>query len=202
MTAPIVLASTSRYRRAILDTLGLAYEALAPNFIENHSLPLPPAALVAFMARGKAESLAEHRPGTLILGSDQAVELDGEVLGKPGTSERAVEQLLTLAGRTHRLLTAVALHDTRSGTTTERLVIHEMQMRPLTRALAEAYVGRDRPLDCAGSYKVEALGATLFEEMRGTDHTAIVGLPITAVAALLADAGVDLLERACYARRR
>jgi septum formation protein len=193
MSRPIVLASTSRYRRALLDALGLRYLAEAPQFEEDHALALDPEALVVHFARMKAESLAASHPDALIIGSDQLAELDGRILTKPGSEARAVEQLLELAGRTHRLLTAVALHDPRERSTDDALVIHQMTMRPLTRALAEAYVAHDRPIDCAGAYKVEALGVALFSEMRGPDHTAIVGLPLTRVAELLRRAGVDLL---------
>ena len=195
MSRAIILASTSRYRRAILDAIGLDYQAHAPDFEEVPDDTIAPEAMAISFARAKAESLGERYPEALILGSDQVVELDGRALGKPGTPERAVEQLLRLAGRTHRLLTAVALHDASAGRTEHRLVVHQMRMRPLTEALAGAYIARDQPLDCAGAYKVESLGAALFEEMLGTDHTAIVGLPITGVAELLAGAGVDLLAR-------
>lgn len=190
----LVLASTSPYRRKILDDLGVAYIAASPRFDEDHQQPLPPEALVVSFARGKAESLRDVHPDALIVGSDQMPEIDGRALGKPGTVEVAVEQLLALAGCTHRLLTAVAVHDARHRRTTHRLIVHEMTMRPLTRALAEAYVARDRPLDCAGAYKIEAHGVLLFSSMRGEDHTAIVGLPVAALATLLDEAGASLLH--------
>lgn len=188
-----VLASTSRHRRALLDQLGLEYVARAPHFDEDHTLPLSPEALVVAFARGKAESLAAEFPDLPIVGGDQVAELDGAILTKPGTRERAIEQLSTLSGRTHRLLTALAVHDPSRKVTEHALVVHEMKMRPLSRSAIEGYVDRDRPLDCAGAYKVEAFGVLLFEEMRGIDHTAIVGLPITTLATLLARSGVDLL---------
>lgn len=190
----IVLASTSRYRRALLEQLRLPFEVAAPDYEERHDLPLTPEELVVELARGKARSLSSAWPDALILGSDQAAELDGEILGKPGTPERAVEQLMRLAGRTHRLLTAVALYDARAGTTATALTTHEMTMRPLSRVEAEAYVRSDDPVDCAGSYKVESLGIALFERMRGDDHTGIVGLPLTAVVSLLGAHGVSLMN--------
>ena len=191
---PFVLASTSRYRRALLDQLGLAYQAAPPRYEEDHSLPLTAEQMVVRFARGKAESLAEQYPNALLVGSDQLAALDDTVLTKPGSAERAVEQLMTLAGRSHRLLTAVALHVPPSHTS-HRLVTTRMTMRPLTAALARAYVEHDRPIDCAGSYRVESLGPTLFDSMDGPDHTAIVGLAVTAVASLLAEVGEDLLAR-------
>jgi septum formation protein len=188
----IVLASTSRHRRALLESVGIPHTAVSPDFDEDHALPLTPEQLVVTFARGKAESLGARHPKSLIVGGDQAVELDGRVLTKPGTRERAIEQLGHLAGRTHRLLTAIALHDPARARTEHRLVIHEMRMRRLSRAIIEAYVDRESPLDCAGAFKIESLGVLLFEEMRGPDHTAIVGLPLAALGDLLLEAGVDL----------
>ena len=195
MTRSLVLASTSPYRRKLLRDWGLPHEAAAPPFEEVHGQDLSPGALVRSFARGKALSLASSHPDALILGSDQIIELDGVILSKPGDPETAVSQLMRLQGRTHRLQTAVALHDARSDTTWEDCVEIQMRMRSLTPALAAAYVARDTPLDCAGSYKVEATGAALFEAMEGADHTAIIGLPVTAVSRLLAHAGEDLLAR-------
>jgi septum formation protein len=194
----LVLASTSRHRRAQLDALGIEYVAAAPSYEEDHTRALSPDDMAIAFARGKAESLARTHPDALIVGADQTVatEAGNDPLVKPETPERAVEQLLALAGRTHRLCSAIALHDAARGTTTHRLVVHHMTMRALTRELAEAYVARDRPLDCVGSYRIEALGALLFTEMRGDDHTAIVGLPIAAMSSLLAEAGFDVLAAA------
>ncbi|MEO7094516.1 MAG: Maf family protein [Polyangiales bacterium] len=192
----LVLASTSRYRRAQLDALGVPYVAAAPTYHEDHGRILAPGAMAIAFARGKAECLAGAFPDALILGADQTVADTETVLTKPDTVERAVDQLMSLQGRTHRLCSAIALHDASSATTTHRLVVHEMKMRSLTRALAAAYVAHDRPLDCVGSYRIEAMGALLFTEMRGDDHTAIVGLPIAAMSALLLEAGLDLLAAA------
>ncbi len=185
----IVLASTSKYRRALLDAAGVRYEVASPSFVEDHARALPPAEMVVAFARGKAESLGA--PDALVIGADQIPELDGVILTKPGSREAAIAQLRALSGRTHRLLTAVAIHD---GVRTEsRLVVHRMTMRRLTDAQIASYVDRDEPFDCAGAYKVEAAGALLFETMEGPDHTAIVGLPLTETAKLLAMFGVDVL---------
>lgn len=189
----LILASTSRYRRALLEQLRLPFEAVAPRYEEEHDLALPPADLVVELARRKAQSLAALYPDALILGSDQLAELDGAILGKPGTPERAVAQLLQMAGRTHRLLTGVALVDGATGATEAALTVHTMRMRPLTQQEAEAYVLHDHPVDCAGSYKVESLGVALFEAMEGDDHTAIVGLPLTRVVTLLGNRGMSVL---------
>ena len=185
----IVLASTSKYRRALLDAAGIRYEAASPPFVEDHARALSPEQMVVAFARGKAESLA--RPGSLIIGADQIPELEGRILTKPGDRDGAIAQLRALAGRTHRLLTAVAVHD--GARTESSLVVHRMTMRALTDEQIVSYVDRDEPFDCAGAYKVEAAGSLLFKSMEGPDHTAIVGLPLTETAKLLAMFGVDLL---------
>ncbi len=190
----IVLASTSQYRRALLEAAGVTHLAASPRFVERHDAAIAPGDLAIALARGKAESLAGAYPDALIVGADQVPALGARVLGKPGSREAAVEQLLALQGRTHELHTAVAVHDARARRTVSRAVRHSMAMRALTRAQAEDYVARDAPLDCAGAYRVEARGALLFESMRGDDHTAIVGLPLTAMSALLLELGCDLLE--------
>ncbi|MGZ6082304.1 MAG: Maf family protein [Polyangiales bacterium] len=175
----IVLASTSKYRRALLDAAGIVHEAVSPPFVEEHAIVLPPDELVVAFARGKAESVE----GEIVIGADQIPELDGKILTKPGTRDRAIEQLLLLQGRTHRLLTAVAVR--KQNRTDCRLVVHRMTMRSLTRAQIERYVDRDSPLDCAGSYRIEAAGTLLFEMMEGPDHTAIVGLPLSSLVELI-----------------
>ena len=199
-STPLVLASTSPYRRALLEQAGVPFEVASPIFEEDHGLPLAPEDMVRAFAIGKAESLSKHFPTSLIIGSDQVAEIDGSVLTKPHRFERAVEQLMALAGKTHRLLTAVAVHSPETGQTFDELVVHQMRMRELTRPLAEGYVRADQPLSCAGSYKIESTGLLLFEEMRGVDHSGIIGLPLTAVARLVGRHGVDLLGSVLFSR--
>jgi septum formation protein len=191
----LVLASTSRYRRALLDRLGLPFVVASPPYQEEQELPLTPPALVVELARRKAESVAPLHPDALILGCDQVAALGDDILGKPGTRERAVEQLMQLAGRTHRLLTGVALLDARTGETVTAISMHEMTMRPFARSEAERYVEMDAPVDCAGAYKVESLGVALFESMSGDDHTGIIGLPLTRVVTLLGRHGIHVLQQ-------
>lgn len=168
----------------------------SPNYEEDHSLDLTPDAMAVEFARGKAESLGGKYPEALIIGCDQLGEIDGTILTKPGSDERAVEQLMRLAGNTHNLLSAVAVHCPRTRATTHELVVHRMTMKSFDRTTAEAYVAADQPANCAGSYRIESRGLLLFDSMRGTDHSSIVGLPLTAVARLLAEHGVDLLRHA------
>lgn len=182
---PLILASTSRYRRALLDRLGVPYEAVAPDYVEETPDGADPEALVLAHAEGKARSVAATHPDAWILGSDQVAVLDEEILGKPGSAERARAQLRRLSGREHALLTAVVLLDARTGQVNRHLERTEIRIRELTDAEIADYVDRDDPVDCAGSYKAEGLGITLFDHQRGDDPTAIVGLPLIAVSRML-----------------
>lgn len=182
----LVLASTSVYRRELLSRLGVPFTAAAPACDEEalKDPTLSPPALAAHLAREKARSLVPRWPQAYILGSDQLVEIDGAVLGKPGTAERATQQLLQLSGRSHRLVTAFALVGP-GDAIAEHVDIHTLHMRSLTRVECERYVAADRPLDCAGSYKIEARGIALMERIEGGDFTAIMGLPLIAVTTAL-----------------
>jgi septum formation protein len=193
MTTPaLVLASTSPYRRALLQRLGVPFECLAPTIDERatqESLgPIAPRRLAARLASAKAESLAA--PGRLVIGGDQLVSFQGRVLGKPGTADRAVEQLLELAGHAHELITAVAI--AYEGRLIEHIEIARLTMRHLGRDEARRYVEADMPIDCAGSYKIEALGIALFESVVTPDHTAIMGLPLLGVSAILRELGFPI----------
>jgi septum formation protein len=186
----LVLASTSPYRRALLDRLRVPYQARAhrcdERALEPHGAGAEDVALT--LARAKAGSLVADASGAHVLGSDQIVELDGAFLHKPGTAEAAVAQLLHLAGRTHRIVTAVALCAP-DGRVDTHVDVHLMTMRALPRDVLERYVARDNPIDCAGSYKIESDGYFLFDAVLGRDHTAVIGLPLLATAAMLARAG-------------
>lgn len=190
----LVLASTSPHRRELLGRLGLEFQAVAPNCDEDRlkGQGLAAEELVTRLAREKAESVAGAHPDAVIIGSDQAAVLDGEILGKPGTAEEARQQLRRLAGREHRLLTALCVLDARTGQRAEDLDIHRLRMRDLSDGQIARYVAADDPVDCAGSYKIEELGIALFEAVRGTDFTAVVGLPLTRVAALLHRLGIEI----------
>lgn len=186
----LVLASTSPHRRAVLHAASVPHEAVAPTFVE-HASDAAPAEIAVSFARAKAESVAARFPDAVVVGADQVPEVGGRRLEKPVDAAAAVAQLASLRGKSHRLLTAVAV--VADGRTTHRLVVHEMLMRDLSDAEIAAYVERDRPIGCAGGYKIEAAGTLLFTTMNGPDHTAIVGLPLSALAELLAERGCSLL---------
>lgn len=186
----LVLASTSPYRRELLDRLGVPHRAVAHRCDEvlvGRGIT-DPEILVRTLARAKAESIAAECEGAHVLGSDQVAVVDGRVLGKPGDAEGAARQLRALRGRTHRLLTGVALRAP-DGSVRESVDEHRMTMRALAEDEIARYVARERPFDCAGSYKIEGLGIALFEAVEGRDFTAIVGLPLLTVSRLLREAG-------------
>lgn len=194
---PLILASTSRYRRELLARLDVAFTAAAPTYDERADDPLFPAlgaeAFALRLARGKAESLRAAHPDAWILAADQVAVLPGPpdvLLHKPGTEERAVEQLMRLSGRTHRLVTGVVLLDAASGAARNAVDLQALVMRPFGRAEAESYVHRHRPLDCAGSFRIEDAGISLFSRIDSADFTGIIGLPLLAVARLLREVGL------------
>jgi septum formation protein len=185
----LVLASTSPYRRALLERLGIAFRCRAP-LVDEESLEdagASPVELAARLARAKAESVASVEPAAVVIGGDQLVALDGRVFGKPGSLEGAAAQLLAMAGRRHDLLTAVTVGS--AGRWVEHCDVTALWMRPLTRDEVDRYVAADRPVDCAGSYKLEARGITLFERIESADHTAITGLPLIALTTILRSFG-------------
>jgi len=181
----LVLASTSPYRRALLERLGLPFRSIAP-LVDEEALKQgrwEPRELAEHLALAKAGSLKELDPEATIIGSDQLVSFEGQIHGKPGSAEHAVAQLVAMAGASHVLITALAVRRARQSYV--HTDVTTMHMRNLTRAEIERYVAADQPLDCAGSYKLEERGITLFERIETTDYTAILGLPLIALTTLL-----------------
>jgi septum formation protein len=188
----LVLASTSAYRRALLERFGLPFVTARPEVDET---PLPgetPPATANRLAIAKARAVAEDHADALIIGSDQVAHLGDEVFGKPGTVERAIAQLQRMRGKTVVFHTALALVNTRSGAMRTDSVPTRVVFRDLSDAEIVRYVDKERPLDCAGSAKSEGLGITLLESLSGDDPTALVGLPLIALARMLRAEGVTL----------
>ena len=186
----LVLASTSRYRRELLDRLRLSFEVARPDVDES---PLPaetPETLAVRLAEAKARAIATTRPEAWVIGSDQVADLDGVPLGKAGTRERAVEQLLAMSGRPVAFRTAVCV--VRGDVSLSALDTTVVRFRTLSAVEVERYVDAEQPLDCAGSFKSEGLGIALFEAIESRDPTALVGLPLIATAGLLRRAGYAL----------
>lgn len=190
----LVLASTSPYRAALLERLGLPFETVAPKVDET---PLPgesPGALVTRLSRLKARAGAAGRSGQLIIGSDQIAVIDEQILGKPGTEARARAQLALLSGRQVTFLTGLCLVDTDTETDQLTLVETPVKFRTLTERQIADYVEREQPLDCAGAFKSEGLGIALFEGLGGSDPNALIGLPLIELCSMLETAGLPVLS--------
>jgi septum formation protein len=192
-TSPrIVLGSTSRYRAGLLRRLVADFEQSAPGTDEA---PLPsevPAERALRLAIAKAEAVASGWPDALVIGSDQVAELDGLILDKPGTLERARAQLSASSGREVHFHTALCLLDTRDGHRHTHVDHTRVRFRELGAAEITRYLEREQPLDCAGSFKCEGLGISLFESIDNRDPSALIGLPLIALARLLREAGIAL----------
>ncbi len=193
MPKRLVLASTSPYRKVLLEQLKLPFEARRPDCDEGafKQRGLAPRALAELLAAEKARAVSAQDQDAYVLGGDQLVDLDGEVLGKPGSVEAAEAQLQRLSGRTHRLITAIAL-SCPDGRVLPHTDVTELEMRALSPAEIARYVAHDRPLDCAGSYKIESLGIALFERVQCADFSAIGGLPLIALTSLLRAEGFQV----------
>jgi septum formation protein len=194
-TAPrLILASTSRYRRELLERLRLPFEAMSP---ETDETPLPgeaPAQLAERLALAKARALATRFPDAVVIGADQVADVDGHAVGKPGTHARAVEQLRAMSGRTIVFQTALAVVHAAIGFAQVRRAPVAVRFRTLSDQEIETYLRAEEPYDCAGSAKCETLGIALLEAIDSDDPTALVGLPLIRTAQLLREAGLDPLR--------
>lgn len=191
MPPPLILASTSRYRRELLQRLRLPFEVLSPEVDETPQPGEAPAALALRLALAKARAVQARRPEAVVIGSDQVADLDGEPIGKPHTHERAVAQLTRLAGRSVVFQTGVAV--VAPGFEQALLAPVRVRFRALAPAEIEHYLRTEQPYDCAGSAKSETLGIALLEAIESDDPTALVGLPLIRTCALLRAAGIDPL---------
>jgi len=191
----LVLCSTAPHRAALLRRLGLPFELARPDFDETGADDLPAPEMALVYAVGKARAVAPRFTdrAALLLAADQTPEIDGHVLRKASTPGEAQAQLERLAGREHALHTATVLLDTETGRLEHVLTTIRLRMRALTPAQIARYVAADAPIGSAGGYTLEGLGVTLFEAIDGQDDSAIVGLPLIAVTALLARFGIDPL---------
>ena len=185
----IFLASSSQYRRQLLNRFLDDYEAVDPEVDESNPDDLEPAALARHLARKKAEAIAINARNALVIGADQLAVLDDRVLGKPGDHQRAVEQLLAASGKAVTFLTAVCILDPVGRARYEYTDTTVVRFRDFDRRLAEAYLRHDKPYDCAGSFKLEGAGFVLFESVRTDDPTALIGLPMIWVADRLLQLG-------------
>jgi septum formation protein len=186
----LVLGSTSRYRRELLERLGLRFEVAAPGVDETALAGEAPAALARRLALAKAMAVARKFPESIVIGSDQVADLDGEALGKPGDHARATDQLRRMRGRTVVFQTAMAVVCLATGFQQEDLAPVRVAFRPLTDDEIETYLQREQPYDCAGSAKSEGLGIALLDSIDSDDPTALVGLPLIRTCRMLRAAGL------------
>lgn len=189
----LILASTSSYRRALLEKLNLPFDAAAPDVDESPRPGESPAALAQRLATEKALAVARRHPDSLVIGSDQVADLDGEPLGKPMTRANTLRQLQNASGRSVRFYTALCVANAATGETRTDLDVCTVVFRALTDTQIERYVDRERPFDCAGGFKSEGLGIVLFERIEAEDPNALVGLPLIRLVRLLEGFGIEVI---------
>jgi 7-methyl-GTP pyrophosphatase len=192
MTVAIVLASSSAYRRQLLERLRLPFDAVAPAVDETFGAGETPTQIARRLALLKAETVAARFPDAIVIGSDQVAEMNGRPIGKPLAHDAALEQLLAMQGRSVVFYTALALVRAAAGYKRVECVDTQVRFRRLPRETLDAYLRLEQPYDCAGSAKVESLGICLVESVRSNDPTALIGLPLISLTSMLADCGVTL----------
>ena len=189
----LILASTSRYRRQLLERLHLPFDVVAPQVDESALAGETPLALARRLALAKAHAVAALRQDAVVIGSDQVADLDGQAIGKPGTHDRAAAQLRQLSGRRVVFQTAVAVVRMATGFEQVAVAPVTVQFRHLRDDEIERYLRSEQPYDCAGSAKCETLGIALLDAIDSDDPTALVGLPLIRTCRMLRAAGIDLL---------
>ncbi len=190
----VVLASTSPYRMQLMRQLGIPFHMAPPLYREQVDQGIDPELLVKHLAFHKARSLAEKYPAALILGADQVfTDPRGQIHGKPGDFAEAAAQLREMAGKTHTFYTGVSLFDAVSGQSVTDCDTYAVTLRRLSAEQIQSYLEREKPFDCAGSFKIEGLGISLMERLAGNDYTTLIGLPLIKVVDFLARFGVKVL---------
>ncbi|KWR92045.1 Maf-like protein [Cupriavidus sp. IDO] len=189
---PLILGSSSPYRRELLERLRIPFEVAVPDIDETPLENENPDATALRLSLRKAEAIAQRHPGALVIGSDQVLTLEGRQMGKPGSHEKALAQLQLMRGRTATFHSALCLLDSRTGESQLADVQTRVTMRDLTDAEIDAYLHLERPYDVAGSAKSEGLGIALLSRVESDDPTALVGLPLIALTTMLRKTGYPL----------
>ncbi len=192
----LVLASSSPYRRRLLERLGVAFDCDPPDIDEQPLAGETPQKTVARLAEAKALAVASRAGDALVIGSDQLAVMDGRPLGKPGGRDANINQLMQASGRWVDFFTGLCLLNPRSDARQVEVVQYSVEFRRLSRRQIECYVDREQPFDCAGGFKAEGLGVALFRRMRGEDPSALIGLPLICLSRMLLNEGVDVLSAA------
>ncbi len=190
----LVLASTSPYRLQLMRQLEVSFHVAAPRYKERMDPSVSAELLVKHQALQKAKSIADQYENALIIGADQVfVDARHRVLGKPGTKEKAIEQLMEMQGRKHTFYTGLAIYDSASRESLAEFDTFTVAMRTLTEQQIKHYVDKENPIDCAGSFKIEGLGIALMEKMSGNDYTSLIGLPLILLVNMLSHFKVEVL---------
>lgn len=191
-TPGIVLASTSPFRRALLEKLGLDFEVDAPDVDEQHRERETPEQLVIRLARAKAEAVAGRHPDALVIGSDQVACIDRQILGKPGDRETAIQQLMLASGKRVTFYTGLCLYNGSTGEAQTSCELFHVHFRVLDQSRVERYLDAEQPYNCAGSFKSEGLGISLFSRMEGDDPNTLIGLPLIRLVTYLEAEGIQV----------
>jgi len=192
MEKQIVLASSSPFRRQLLEKLGLEFSCDSPDIDETPQVNETPEQLVARLAQEKAKAVAARHPNALIIASDQCAVLDGNILGKPGDHQTAVKQLQAASGKKVQFLTALALLNSNTGDLQADVSPFAVYFRTLTGTEIEGYLSSEQPYNCAGSFKSEGLGITLLQRLEGDDPNTLIGLPLIRLTNMLSREGISL----------
>lgn len=188
----LILASSSPYRRTLMERLRLPFRCQSPGLDESRLAGESPLDLVERLARGKALAVAKNYPDSLVIGADQVAVVNGRILTKPGGRERAVQQLRLMSGQVAQFLTCVCLYNSHTRNQQRDTVTVQVEFRQLTDAEIERYLDVDKPYDCAGSFKSEAGGITLAHRISCDDSTALLGLPLLSLQKMLRNEGYQL----------
>jgi len=190
----LVLASTSPYRRELLNRLGLPFVTTSPDVDETAVSEESPEQLVKRLAETKSRAVAGSHQNALIIGSDQVAVLDNKILGKPGNHETAIQQLSNASGKKVLFLTGLCLLNTATDKSQSSVDTFSVEFKELSASQIENYLQREKPYDCAGSFKSEGLGISLFKRMEGDDPNTLIGLPLITLINMLSTEGVDVLS--------
>ena len=189
----IILASTSPFRKSILEKLGIPFKTISPDVDETELENEQPEDLVKRLAIAKAQAIAKDHTSSLVIGSDQVAVIDNKILGKPGDHETAIKQLQNASGKRVTFYTGLALINTDTGNIQSEVVPYHVVFRQLSIGMIERYLKAEQPYNCAGSFKSEALGIILFERLEGDDPNTLIGLPLIRLSRMLENEGVKLI---------
>jgi septum formation protein len=190
----LILGSSSPFRKMLLERLMLPFDTANPDIDETPLANETPIALVERLAIAKAKEIAKSNPNALIIGSDQVALHGSEIVGKPHTHERAVEQLRTASGKKIELFTGLALINSKTGSIQSEVVPFTVHFKRLSESTIERYLRKEQPYNCAGSVRAEGLGVALFEKFEGDDPNALIGLPLIRLVAMLEDQDFDVFD--------